>query len=264
MSLQRLCATLIVCLPNLALAGAWPAPEGVGQYIVTTSLKGEDPGDLAKVLSDEDARNEISLYGEYGLTEDTTGGLTVYAGFDQADLRYAEVEIGAFVRHRFWQDEAGDVASFEAGFSLPAERWIGSGLGDNRDNSVNEIYMSLMYGMSGQLDWANVFASSGMEYRARGSGKADEVTLFTTLGFQPHDRFIALLDIWLQKPLDRDDRLRLKLTPSVGLILKPWMWENEKKSGQLAYPTTLQFGVTYDTLNSQDGVALNLSIWRSF
>ena len=264
MSLRRLCVILFCCLPNLAVAGAWPAPKGIVQYIVTTSLKGEDPGDIAKVLNDEDARNEVLLYGEYGITDDTTGGLTVYAGFDQADLRYAEVEVGAFLRHRFWWNEMGDVASFEVGINLPTERWVGSGLGERRNNSVNEAFGSLMYGVGRQLDWANVFASSGVEYRARGSGKPDRVTLFTTLGLQPHDRFITLLDIWLQKPLDRDDPLRLKFTPSIGLILKPWTWENEKKSGQLSYPTTLQLGVTYDTLNPEDGVALNLSIWRSF
>lgn len=264
MSLQRLCAILVICVPGVALAGAWPAPEGVAQYIVTTSLKGEDPASIAGVLSDEDARNEISLFAEYGLTEDTTGGLTVYAGFDQADLRYAEVEIGAFLRHRFWWNEMGDVASFEFGINLPAERWVGSDLGENRDNSVNEAFGSLMYGIGRQLDWANVFASNGVEYRARGGGKPDELTLFTTLGVQPHDRFIGLLDIWLQKPLDGGDPLRLKLTPSVGLILRPWTWENEKKSGQLSYPTTLQLGVTYDTLNPEDGVSLNLSIWKSF
>ena len=264
MSLQRFYALLFLCLPGTAFAGAWPAPEGVTQYIVTTSLKGEDAGDIAGILNDEDARNEISLYAEHGLTEDTTGGLTVYAGFDRAELSYAEVEIGAFLRHRFWSNEMGDVASFEFGINLPAERWIGSDLGANRDNSVNEAFGSLMYGIGRQLDWANVFASSGMEYRARGGGKADEVTLFTTLGVQPHDRFIGLLDIWLQKPVDGDDPLRLKLTPSVGVILRPWMWENEKKKGQLSYPTTLQLGMTYDTLNPEDGVSLNLSIWKSF
>ena len=130
----------------------------------------------------------------------------------------------------------GDVASFEVGINLPTERWVGSGLGERRNNSVNEAFGSLMYGVGRQLDWANVFASSGVEYRARGSGKPDEVTLFTTLGLQPHDRFITLLDIWLQKPLDRDDPLRLKFTAVHRADPETLdVGENEKKSGQLSY-----------------------------
>ena len=153
------CPVLLLCLmPMLASPGAWPAPEGGGQTIVTNTRKAERPRDLVGGGSAV-PRNEVSLFAEYGLTADTTLGLVISRGFNEGtenglpDEIDAELHIGGHLRHRIWQGQDSDVVSVEIGANFPAERWLGFQLGDDRPGSVSEAYVSLLYGRSWQFDW---------------------------------------------------------------------------------------------------------------
>lgn len=262
--LSRRIGVVLICLsPVSALAGAWPAPEGGGQTIVTNTRKAPKIGGIV-AESDPETRTETSLFAEYGLTPDTTLGLVIYGGFDDAEFTDVELQIGGHVRHRFWTGETGDVASVQVGVSFPAERWLGYGLGDDRPGSVSEAYISLLYGSGWQLSWANAFVSTGLEFRARGEGLDEELKLFATGGIQPFDRLMFLMDAAWSEPLGELGQPSFKLTPSLALSMNPWLGENDKKPDLTRPPTTLQFGLTWDAYDPSDGIAFNMSIWRPF
>lgn len=264
------CLTIALCLmPAVASAGAWPAPEGGGQTIVTNTRKVDRPRNLIGGEPTQ-VRNEVSLFGEYGLTEKTTLGLVISGGFNEStpnglpDEIDVELQIGGHVRHVIWQGEDGDVTSVQIGVSFPAERWLGESLGDNRPGSVSEAYVSVLYGHSWQFDWSNMFLSTGLEFRARGEGQDEEIKLIATGGVQPHARLLGLLDLRWTEPLGDVGRASLKLTPSLALVMLPWVAENEKKPELASLPTTLQFGATWDAYTPADGIAFNISVWRPF
>lgn len=256
-------------MPGIALAGAWPQPKGGSQAIATSTRKAENPKGLIG-QSDTPARSEVNFFAEYGLTADTTLGLVISGGYADGNFARlpdeidAELQIGGHVRHRIWQGEDGNVASIQIGASFPAEHWLGNRLGDDRPGSVSEAYLSVLYGHSWQLSWSNAFISTGLELRARGEGQDEEVKLFATAGVQPHDRVMGLLDVAWTEPLGELGQMSLKLTPSIAFILKPWLGENDKKPELKESPTTMQFGVTWDAYSPSDGIALSISIWRSF
>ena len=264
------CAGLLICLvPSEAWTGAWPAPEGGGQSIVTNTRKVDKVRGLVGQQT-EDIRNEVNFFAEYGFTAETTLGLVISGGFNEgtenglADEIDAQLHIGGHLRHLIWRGENGDVASVEIGARFPAERWLGNTLGDDRPGSVSEAYVSVLYGTSWQFDWTNVFISSGLEFRARGEGLDEEVKLFATGGVQPFHSFMALLDVAWAEPLGELGQSSLKLTPSVALTLMPWVGNNDKKPDLASIPTTIQLGVTWDAYNPSDGIAFNMSVWRPF
>ncbi|MEM7212546.1 MAG: hypothetical protein AAF479_11745 [Pseudomonadota bacterium] len=263
MLLRRAVVVLTCLLPASVLAGAWPAPEGGGQTIVTNTRKVQDISDIAGG-GDQATRTEINLFAEYGVTQDTTVGLVIFGGFDDATFTDVELQVGGHVRHRFWTSEGGDVAAVQVGAGFPAERWLGYGLGDDRPQSVTEVYVSLLYGTSWQTRWTNGFISSGIEFRSRGEGLDDEVKFFATGGLQPFDRLMFLLDVAATDPLGDLGTSSLKLTPSVAFSMNPWLGDNDKKPDLASPPTTLQFGLTWDVRAPSDGIAFNIGIWRPF
>lgn len=258
------CGVALLCLwPATALAGAWPAPEGGGQVIISNTRKAPTARDLVGSITGEN-RTEVSVLAEYGLTEDTTLGLVIFAGFDDGSLIDTELQIGGHVRHRFWTGADGDVASVQIGASFPAERWLGEGLGDNRPDTVTEFYARVMYGRGWQLSWANAFLSTGLEVRERGEGLDEEIRLLAKGGIQPHDRVMALFDATWTEPVGDLGQRSFKVTPSVAVSLRPWLGANDKKPELARPPTTMQFGMTWDLIDRDDGVRFSLSIWRPF
>lgn len=264
------CVACVICLvPVMASAGAWPAPEGGGQTIVTNTRKADDARGIVS-QPDEDVRNEVTLFAEYGVTAETTLGLVISGGFNEVTANGlpseidAELHIGGHIRQLIWQGEDGDVASVEIGARFPAERWLGYSLGDDRPGSVSEAYVSILYGRGWQFSWSNTFISSGLEFRARGEGQDEELKLFATAGLQPFDRLMGLLDVAWVEPLGEIGQPSLKFTPSVALTMFPWVGDNDKKPELATIPATLQFGLTWDAYNPSDGVAFNISVWRPF
>ena len=206
MLLRYVTIVTYLLMPAFACAGAWPAPEGGGQTIVTNTRKVDRPRNL---LGEDPTkvRNEVSFFAEYGLTPETTVGLVISGGFNEStpnglpDEIDVELQIGGHVRHKIWHGEQGDVASVEIGARFPAERWIGESLGDNRPGSVSEAYVSILYGTNWQFAWSNAFLSTGLEFRARGEGQDEEIKLIATGGWQPHDRVMGLFDFRWTEPL---------------------------------------------------------------
>ena len=263
MSLRCLPAFLVCLMPAIAGAGAWPAPEGGGQTIVTNTRKADSTEGIIGQET-EDVRTEVTLFGEYGLTRDTTLGLVISGGFSAIDEEDVELRLGGHVRHTFWRGEDGDVASVELGASFPAERWIGFGLGDNKPESVSEAYVNLQYGRGWQFDWLDVFVSTGIEFRARGEQQDEELRLFSTAGIRPFDRLMALTEARFHQPLGQRGEPQFKLSPSLAYTMLPWLGSNDKKPELDRIPITIQLGVTWDAWNPDDGIALNLSVWRPF
>ena len=118
--LLRCVGCLICMIPSAVSAGAWPAPEGGGQTIVTNTRKADRARGLVSQETAE-IRNEVSFFAEYGFTAETTLGLVISGGFNEvtenglADEIDAELHIGGHTRQLIWQGEDGDVASVEIG-----------------------------------------------------------------------------------------------------------------------------------------------------
>ncbi len=56
----------------------------------------------------------------------------------------------------------------------------------------------------------------------------------------------------------------LKLAPSLAYTFWPWLGPNDRKPDGPVNPSTLQIGVTWDALNPDDGLAIDVSVWKRF
>lgn len=238
-------------------------PEDDAQLIITNSRKAAS-AEAVFQPDTEGTRSEISVFAEYGVTADTTLGLTIFAGYSAVDEDDIELRVGGHVRHRFWTGEDGDVASVELGASFPAERWLGEGLGDNRPDSVSEVYLNLQYGRGWQFSWTDAFLSLGAEFRTRGEGQDDELQFFGTGGLRPTDSLLVLFYTRWVRPLGPDGEETFDLSPSIAWTLNPWLGANDKKPEEEQRPTTLQFGITWDAHNPDDGFSVNFGVWKRF
>lgn len=259
---RPLLALLLAALPCPAAAGAWTLAEDSGMVILTTTREIAPVGAMFGGVADSDS-NVSQIFVEYGATDAVTLGLVGYGSFsslaDEVELR-----VGGHVRVRVWQGVQGDVASVQAGASFPAERWLGSGLGDDRPNSATEVDLRVLYGRGWALSWANAFVSAETGVRFRGEGLDEEIRFDATAGLEPWRGVMGLLGVSASVPLGEKGTANLKIAPSLAYTLWPFVGENDKKPEGPLNPTTLQLGVSYDALNPDDGLGLFLSIWKRF
>ncbi len=258
--------TTMLCLP-LALwtacahAGAWPQPEGTGVVIVTTAREVAPAGSFFGGDVD-DSSNFSQIFVEYGVYPGVTLGVSAFGEFSDTVANDVTAALRAHVRGTVWTGASGDIAAVQVGGSLPVERWLGNGLGDDRPDSVPEAELRLLYGRGWQTDWGDSFVSTELGFRWRSESQEDELLLDTTVGLRPINELLALMRVFTTLPFGDD--ASLKLGPSLAYTAWPWLGSNDKKPAEIAPPETIEFGITWDALNPDDGLTVGVSIWRRF
>ncbi|MEM6621693.1 MAG: hypothetical protein AAF674_05645 [Pseudomonadota bacterium] len=245
-----------------AQGGAWPQPEGQLLVIATSGRKVAPISSLFSGVPEEDS-NTAQLFAEYGLLPELTLGLTAYGEFSTTD-DVVEARIGAHVRHLLWQGDYGDVMSVQAGVSFPVERWLGNGLGDNRPDSASEVDLRVQYGRGVQWDWGDSFVSGAAGLRIRGEGLDEELKGDITLGHTPTNGVLGLFSVFASVPLGERESPTLKLAPSIAYTFWPILGSNDKKPEGPLYPSTIQLGVLWDAANPDDGLTVQVSVWKRF
>jgi hypothetical protein len=264
----------IACLAEgEAEAGAWTLAEGSGQLIMTTGRKIAPVGAFMGGPADSDA-NSSQIWAEYGVADGWTVGVVAYGEFSTTDAEDMELRLGGHVRHRVWTGSAGDVASVQAGLGVPVEGWLGDLAPDSLPDSVPEVHLRGLYGRGWQTGWGNSFVSAEAGFHWRGERAADELRLDVTAGHEAWKGVLGLFSIFAAVPIgggdggegNRDDGsdATLKLAPSVAYTLWPWLGDNDKKPFDPIHPNTIQLGIVWDALNPDDGLGVQLSIWKSF
>ena len=260
-------ACLAACLgAGQAAAGAWALAEGSGQLIMTTGRKIAPVGAFVSGAADSDS-NSSQIYAEYGVADGWTAGFVAYGEFSTMDAEDLELRLGGHVRHRVWTGERGEVASVQAGFSAPVEGWLGDLAPESLPDSVPEVYVRGLYGRGWQTGWGNSFVSAEGGFHWRGERDADELRLDVTAGHEAWKGVLGLFSVFAALPVgggDGDSDPAFKLAPSIAYTMWPWLGENDKKPYGPLYPNTVQLGVVYDALNSDDGLGVQISIWKSF
>jgi hypothetical protein len=251
-----------------AAAGAWTLAEGSGQLIMTTGRKIAPVGAFMGGPADSDS-NSSQVWAEYGLADGWTVGAVAYGEFSTTDADDMELRLGGHLRHRVWTGEKGDVASVQLGFSAPVEGWLGNLAPESLPDSVPEAHVRVLYGRGWQTGWGNSFVSAEGGVLWRGERAADELRLDATVGHEAWKGVLGLFSVFTALPIiDGDDGYdgepTLKLAPSIAYTMWPWLGDNDKKPYGPLYPHTVQLGVVWDALNPDDGLGVQISIWKSF
>ena len=260
--LAIVCGGAAVLAAEMASAGAWTRPEGSGQVIVSSGRRVAPVGAIAGGLADEDA-NTLQIFLEYGLIEGLTVGGALFADLSSVKLGEGSASAGVFLRKRLWQGEKG-VFSVQAGYSHPFEDIIPGEFGRNGSGAVPEVELRALYGHSWWGDWGSAFFSAEGGYDWRGDDDADELRLDATIGWEPFHCCLAIMSLFGTLPISGDEDAALKISPSLAYTMWPEFGRNEKKVQGPVRPSTIQVGVTYDMLNHDDGLGLQISIWRRF
>ena len=265
---MRFMVAICACLAaGDAAAGAWTLAEGTGQVITTTGRKIAPVGAFMGGAADSDAISS-QIYAEYGVADGWTVGLAAYGEFSTTDAEDMELRLGGHVRHRVWTGEKGDTASIQAGFSAPVESWLGKLAPESLPDSVPEAHLRALYGRGWQTGWGNSFVSAEAGFHWRGERADDELRFDVTAGHEAWKGVLGLFSVFTALPLGGGDKggsdATLKLAPSIAYTLWPWLGENDKKPSGPLYPNTIQLGIVWDALNPDDGLGVQISIWKSF
>ncbi|MEM0944914.1 MAG: hypothetical protein AAGI70_13315 [Pseudomonadota bacterium] len=257
----RLLLCLVLC-PALAEAGAWTRAEGTGIGIFSSGRRVAPVGALAGGVAEDDS-NTSQVFLEYGILDDLTLGGTLFTELSTASFRESSASAGLFLRKRLWQGEAG-VFSVQAGYVQPLDGLIGGSFGADTTDSVPEVEARLLYGHGFYGDWGSAFISTEGGYDWRAEGIADEIRLDGTIGYEPWHCCLAILSAFSTVPVQGSGETSLKIAPSLAYTFWPEVLRNAKKPSGPVRPGTIQIGLTYDLLNRNDGLGVQVSIWRWF
>jgi hypothetical protein len=265
-----LVAISVCLLAGDAAAGAWTLAEGSGQLIVTTGRNIAPVGAFMGGPADSDS-NSSQIWAEYGVADGWTVGVVAYGEFSTTDAQDIELRLGGHVRHRVWTGSKGDVAAVQAGFSYPVESWLGDLAPESLPDSVPEAHIRGLYGRGWQTGWGNSFVSAEAGFLWRGERADDELRFDVTAGHEAWKGVLGLFSIFTAVPIGGGDEdggsdsdPTLKLAPSIAYTLWPWLGENDKKPYGPLYPNTVQLGIVWDALSPDDGLGVQISIWKSF
>ncbi|MEM0922448.1 MAG: hypothetical protein AAGF44_03125 [Pseudomonadota bacterium] len=247
-----------------AAAGAWTREEGTGQVIFSTGRRVAPVGALTGRIADEDS-NTTQIFVEYGLFNDLTIGATLFAELSSTDLGEGSASAGLFLRQRLWQGERG-VVSVQAGYIHPIEDIFPGEFGRNGSASEQEVEVRALYGHSWWGDWGSAFFSGEAGYDWHGDAEADEIRLDATIGWEPYRCCLALMSGFATVPVGGGGSgdASLTIAPSIAYTIWPDIGRNHKKPQGPVRPATIQIGINYDLLNSDDGLGVQLSLWRRF
>jgi hypothetical protein len=246
-----------------ACAGAWTRAEGEVVTIVTTAQRVAPVGALTGGTATNDTRIS-QIYLEYGLIDGLTTGAKSYVEFSTTDQNGNSASLGGFVRKRVWQDGQGGVASVEVGYAHPIDSLFGRAFSVSDPGAVPEAHLGGFYERGWADDWGSAFVSTGAAYHRRGEGTADDLRFELTTGYAPWRRFMGIVSLYGLTLLGQDSEASLKIAPSIAYTMWPWVARNEKKPTGEIKPNTIHLGVSYDLLNTNDGLGLSISIWRPF
>jgi len=246
-----------------ACAGAWTRAVGEGVSIVTTGRRVAPMGGVTGgPVSSDTSISQIYL--EYGLLDGLTIGAKSYIELSTTDLTGSSAALGGFVRKRVWQDGRGGVGSVQFGYAHPIDSLLGSTFSEAEPGAVPEAHLAALYGRGWADDWGSAFVSTGAAYHLRREGTADDLRFELTTGYSPWRRFMGIVSLYGLAPLGKGIDASLKIAPSIGYTMWPWVERNEKKPSGPIKPNTIQLGVSYDLLNGNDGLGMSISIWRPF
>ncbi|TFG89412.1 MAG: hypothetical protein E4H18_00160 [Hyphomicrobiales bacterium] len=254
---------VILSAAGPADAGAWTRTEGEGITIVTTGRRIAPMGGLTGGPVSKDT-SISQIYIEYGLFDDLTIGAKTYIEVSSTDFTGSSAALGGFVRKRIWQDGQGGVGSIQVGYSHPIESLLGSTFADSDPGAVPEAHLAGLYGRGWADDWGSAFLSTGAAYHLRRGGMPDDLRFELTGGYAPWRRVMGIVSLYGLTPLGKGTDTSLKIAPSIAYTMWPWIERNEKKPTGEIKPNTIQFGVSYDLLNRDEGLGISISIWRPF
>lgn len=175
-------------------------------------------------------RIESNAYAEYGLTDRIMIGGKVFYGTSWL-TRGAEVEsasgiseIEGFAQYQVFRTgrHAGSVK-----LAAGAPGSLTSGARAFQQGNGADIELSALYGRSLKFEPVKIFAAAEIGYRKRISDAADQVRFLTTVGFEPSERWVLLLDTYSVKSLGNGresgaDYDIVKIQPSL-------MWRASKR-----------------------------------
>lgn len=250
----------LALVPRDAWAGAWTQEPGRAQLFVTGGVTGGGMGMLGTGGDAGEGKTWTSVLGEYGLREGLTVGLKFYAETETTEEGTLDgaASLGAYVRKRVWQNaEKGAVASIQIEGQVPVERLLGADLARSAPTSTTELGLRGLYGRSWWGDWGSAFVSTEAAGTWRSEGQSPDLRTQVTVGYQPGDRWMAMLSANGVLPFeDTGTDPSLKISPSVAVHLG----QPDEKGRR----TSVQLGVSQDVLDSEVGPGVFLSIWRKF
>lgn len=245
-----------MALATGAVAGAWTQPPGSGQLILTASTKSGQFSPISGSRQGDDS-SFGALYVEYGLREGLTIGGTFFAEIAIEGDDGDSADVGVFVRQRLWQGEHGDVASVQIGAKQEINALLGGDFGAPGSDPTNEISARLQYGKGWGFDWGSAFVSTEGGYHYQTDGDADEVRVDVTVGAQPYACCMLLLGLFTTVPVEGGESVAVKLAPSFAYTFRG-------AEGEIEKPLTLQIGLSQDLADFDDGLGVQLSLWKPF
>ena len=254
-----------VCAPFLftpgpARAGAWTQKAGAGQVIATT---GQDVSPVGNLASGQVAQGSTlsQIYVEYGLWDGLTIGGGAFAEIAPDGGEDGSASVSVFARQRIWQSDTGGVAALQIGYSQPVEKLIGSAFAATNPDSTPEVQLRALYGRGFWGNWGNAFVSMEAGYDWRSEGAPDELRFDISTGYQPFDCCMGILGVFATYPIEHGEDPSLKVAPSITYTFRP---DPDEPGEEPPSPTTLQFGVSQDMLDFDNGFGVQISIWRPF
>ncbi|MEM6490263.1 MAG: hypothetical protein AAF677_18675 [Pseudomonadota bacterium] len=254
-------ALLVAALPGAAAGGAWTKKAGDGVVISSFGRQGS-PTTMFTLAPTSDDKTLAQIYAEYGLTDAITVGGSLYSETELDDDADATLLAAAFLRHRLWQSDRGYVASVQIGGALPLEGVIGAPFAESTPDSVAEVRVSALGGVSWWGDWGSAFVSGTVGFAWRSENAADEIRGELTAGYKPHDCCMAILSLYAAQPL-LDDDTSLKIAPSFAYSL-PADAPLDDEGKPARRRTTLQIGLSHDVLDGSGDLGVTVAIWRAF
>jgi len=254
-SLGAAVGALVVVSPTASLSGAWTQKPGSGQVIVSASTKSAQVAPFGSGRIDDDS-SFASFFWEYGLREGLTIGGTVFAEIVTDGDDGDSADVGFFARQRLWTGEDGDVASVQLGVKQEINPLLGGDFGDPGADPANEVSLRLLYGRGWGFDWGSAFVSTEGGYHLQTDGDEDEVRLDITVGAQPDPCCMGLLSLFTTVPVGDED-VAVKLAPSFAYSFRG-------EDGEIEKPFTLQVGLSQDLNDFDDGLGVQVSIWKPF
>lgn len=248
--------------PVTAEAGAWTQQPGAGQVITSVGRRADPISGFVSGPIEDDS-TFTALFFEYGVMEGITVGGTVFIEVSRTENSSNNADAGIFLRKRIWQGTDGDVASVQIGVRQSIGGLFGSSFDGPDADPTQEVSLRALYGRGFGLDWGNAFFSAEAGYHLQTDGDEDEIRADFTIGAQPFECCMGLLSVFATYPMGDPDDASIKIAPSVtyGFTLdKP----SEGDDAKPPKPITLQFGLSQDVLNFDEGIGFQFSVWQPF
>ena len=190
---------------SAAHASPWGRPDG--EFLIVSraeyfraDLGASDPGEFR--------RFESNTYLEFGVTDAVTiGGKAIYGTSWLTDATGTQTasgfsEIEGFAQYRFL-DTGDHVASARLAVARPAA--FQSGARANLQSDSVDAEAAVLYGRNLVLKPVKIFAAAEAGYRLRFGDAADEIRTQATIGAEPGERWLFLLESFATVSMRNED-----------------------------------------------------------